>query len=363
MKPDPTAPYDALPLLPPAMELESNTVLKAAIGAHAALAELKGIGQTIPNQNVLLGSISLQEARDSSEIENILTTTDELYRELATEQRSANPQSKEVVSYQRALWLGMETLERHPLLTTSLFEALVKTVTGNTAGVRSVPGVHLANADGEVLYTPPQGEVVIRQKLANLEAFLNLDDDRLDPLVKLAVAHYQFEAIHPFSDGNGRTGRILNILYLIHRGLLDQPVLYLSRYIIEHKNDYYQLLRAVTMEEAWEPWILYMLAAVEDTARFSKEKILAIQQLLESTVEQARAVLPRRVYSLELIQAIFREPYCKIQVLVDAGIAKRQAASEYLKALEEAGFLQSQQLGRERIFINQPLLHLLAERG
>jgi Fic family protein len=225
--------------------------------------------------------------------------------------------------------------------------------------VRKIPGTVVANpVTGKVFYTPPAGEKVIRDKLSNLEKFIHAPND-LDPLVRMAVAHYQFEAIHPFADGNGRTGRILNLLFLVERGLLKIPVLYLSRYIIQHKNDYYTLLREVTTRNAWEPWLLYMLAAVEETAVWTRDRVLAIRSLLEKTVSLCRKRLPPRIYSRELIDTIFFQPYCKINFLVEANIAERKTAAVYLQKLEEVGVLKSVKVGRERIFLNPKLLNLL----
>jgi Fic family protein len=224
-----------------------------------------------------------------------------------------------------------------------------------------MPGTAVANAaTGAVIYTPPEGEAVIRDKLKNLEDFIHAEDD-LDPLIKLALIHYQFEAIHPFADGNGRTGRIINILFLVQNGLLDLPVLYLSKSIIEQKNDYYRLLRQVSEKGLWEPWILFMLKAVKDTATFTRERTMAIRALMNTTMEKAKEKLPARVYSKELIETIFRQPYTKGQFLVDAGIAKRQTAAEYLKELERIGILKPHKIGKETLFLNVDLYGLLSK--
>ena len=259
---DRTRPFNDLPLLPPPVQLETPAVLKKVIGASRALAELKGAGHVIPNQAILINSIVLQEARLSSEIENIVTTNDELYRALDDERASTSAEAREVLRYREALWHGFETLKKKPL-STRLFVEIVRLIRKTNLDVRKVPGTRIVNNRGEVVYTPPEGEAAIRDKLADLERFIHADDG-LDPLVKMAVVHYQFEAIHPFTDGNGRTGRILNILFLVERGLLELPVLYLSHYIIRNRPAYYAGLRSVTEEGAWEPWVLYMLDAVED---------------------------------------------------------------------------------------------------
>jgi Fic family protein len=258
------------------------------------------------------------------------------------------------------LWKGYNDLKNRPVLTTNLFIELVQTIKEHSGGIRRMPGTAVANAaTGAVIYTPPEGETVIRDKLKNLEDFIHAEDG-LDPLIKLALIHYQFEAIHPFADGNGRTGRIVNILFLVLNGLLDLPVLYLSKSIIEQKNDYYRLLRQVTEQGLWEPWILFMLKAVEDTAIFTRERTLAIRSLMNETMEKAREKLPTRVYSKELIETIFRQPYTKGQFLVDAGIAQRKTAAEYLKALENINILKPMKIGRETLYLNTELYDLLS---
>lgn len=250
--------------------------------------------------------------------------------------------------------------KKRPVLSTNLFVSVVQTITGNQAGIRWNPDVTIKNTTtGETIYTPPVGESVIREKLKNLEDFIHADDD-LDPLIKLALIHYQFEAFHPFSDGNGRTGRIINILFLTLRGLLDLPVLYLSKSIIELKNDYYRLLRQVTEKAEWEPWILYMLDAVATTAVITRERILSIRDLMLETMEQARRELPSRVYSKEPIELIFRQPYTKGRFLVDAEIAQRKTAAEYMKALEKIGILKAHKTGRETLYLNVRLYELLS---
>jgi Fic family protein len=357
---DPKIPYNDLPPLPPRVDVETRTILKQTIAARSALAELKGLGATIPNQALLVDSLILQEARASSEIENIITTSDALFRAFTAKTKQIDPAIKEVLRYREALWEGYNALKERPILSTNLFVELVQTIKEHTGGIRHMPGTAVANAaTGKVLYTPPKGETLIRDHLKHLEDFIHARDD-MDPLVKLALIHYQFEAIHPFPDGNGRTGRIINILFLIQQGLLDLPVLYLSKSIIERKNDYYRLLRQVTEKDAWEPWILFMLKAVEETAVFTRERILAIRTLMNETMETTRKKLPARVYSKELIEAIFRQPYTKGQFLVDTGIAQRKTAAEYLRALEKVGILRSTKLGRETLYLNTGLYDLLS---
>lgn len=361
MRFDPNKPHNNLPLLPPKMDVETKSVLKQAIAANRALAELKGLGETIPDQALLVNSLILQEAKASSEIENVITTNDALFKAFTATTSRVDPATKEVLRYREALWEGYNTLKNRPVLSTNLFVKIAQTIKENKAGIRRTPGTKIVNsATGEVIYTPPEGETIIRDKLKNLEEFIHAGND-MDALIKLALIHYQFEAIHPFSDGNGRTGRIINILFLILHGLLDMPVLYLSKAIIEHKNDYYEFLKQVTEKNQWEPWILYMLSAVEETATFTRERILAIRALMAETMEKARRELPARVYSKELIELLFRQPYCKISFLVDRGIASRNIASGYLNELEKIDILKKERIGREFIYLNVALYDLLSK--
>jgi len=361
MKYDPHKPYNQLPLLPPRKDLETKGILKKAIAAGRALAELKGIGSTIPNQTILINTIALQEAKSSSEIENIVTTNDALFKAFSAQSSHVDAATKEVLRYREALWEGFNILKKRPVLTTNLLIKLVQTIKENQAGIRNAPGTAIANAStGEVLYTPPEGESIIRDKLKNLEDYIH-EEEATDPLVKLAVMHYQFEAIHPFFDGNGRTGRILCILFLIHMELLELPILYLSKAIIETKTDYYRLLRQVTISDTWEAWVIYMLDVIEKTAVDTRMKIIAIRDLLEETLEDARKKLPARVYSRELIELLFHQPYTKGQFIVDAGIAERQTAAEYLKELEKTGILKAHKIGRENLYLNVKLFRLLSQ--
>jgi Fic family protein len=355
---DRNRPFNDLPLLPPETDLESKAILKKAIAANRELAELKGAGDALPNQAILVNSIVLQEARLSSEIENIVTTTDELYKATDEDPSKLDHATKEVLRYREALWHGFENLKSRPL-STNLFIELVKIIKQTDFGIRRVPGTKIANSQGDAVYTPPEGELLLRDLLSNLERFMHAED-YIDPLVKLAVLHYQFEAIHPFMDGNGRTGRIINILYLVEKGLLKIPVLYLSHFIIQNKTDYYAGLRQVTEHNGWEPWILYMLDAIAATARQTREKIFRIRDAMDSAQELARTKAPK-IYSKDLIELIFEMPYCKIRFLENRGIAKRQTAAVYLKALEEIGLLQSLKVGREVYYLNAPLLAILKE--
>jgi len=305
---------------------------------------------------MLINTLPLLEARASSEIENIVTTADKLFRHLQAD-AGADPATREALRYRRALLEGVKALKTRPL-TTRTAESICTQIKGVEMSVRKVPGTALANdATGEVVYTPPEGEVRIRGLLANWERFLH-EEEAIDPLVRMAAAHYQFEAIHPFTDGNGRTGRVVNSLFLVEQGLLPLPILYLSRYIIAHKPDYYRLLLAVTRENAWEPWLLYMLRAVEDTAAWTTAKIGAVRKLAADTTEYVRVKLPK-IYSRELVDVIFEQPYCRIANLVEARIAGRQAASRYLKALVSIGVLREQVFGKEKLFVHPKLMTLL----
>lgn len=356
----PDRPYNDLPLLPPAIELETKNVLKQCVMSRSALAELKQAAELIPNPVMLINTLPLLEARASSEIENIVTTADKLFRHVQAD-AGADPATREALRYRRALLEGVKALRKRPL-TTRTAEAVCTQIKGVEMYVRKVPGTALASdATGQVVYTPPEGEAHIRDLLANWERFLH-EHETIDPLVRMAAAHYQFEAIHPFTDGNGRTGRVLNSLFLVEQGLLPLPVLYLSRYIIANKADYYRLLLAVTREGAWEPWLLYMLRAVGDTAAWTTAKIGAIRALADHTTDHVRRKLSR-IYSRELVDLIFEQPYCRIANLVEAGIAGRQAASRYLKALASVGVLREQTFGREKLFVHPKLMVLLTRDG
>lgn len=353
----PEKPYNDLPLLPPGIELETKAVLKQCISARAALAELKQAAELIPNQAMLINTLPILEAKDSSEIENIVTTTDKLFQYADSDEAHADPATKEALRYRRALYEGWQTLAQRPI-NTNMAESICSQIKDVEMTVRKVPGTALANdKTGEIISTPPAGEKVLRDLLSNWESFLH-EQPELDPLIRMAVMHYQFEAIHPFTDGNGRTGRILNILYLVQEELLTLPILYLSRYIIANKGQYYSGLLAVTREQAWESWLLYMLEAVESTAQWTTQKILSIRELADHTAGYVREQLPK-IYSRELIDVIFEQPYCRITNLVEADIAKRQTASEYLKKLVSIGVLIEQQAGRERLYIHPKLIQLV----
>ena len=349
-------PYNDLPILPPDLErIETRSVLKACISARAAIAELKTAGELIPDQGLLINILPMLEAKDSSRIENIVTTSDQLFQ-YADRADGADPATKEALRYRTALYDGYTHLEDYPLCTNTAVAICTKLRAVQT-DIRKTPGTVLRDQNNNVVYTPPVGEDSIRELLANWERFIHGDDD-LDPLVKMAIAHYQFECIHPFPDGNGRTGRILNILYLIQSELLSLPILSLSRFILERRDDYYTLLRRVTEEGDWESWILFMLEAVESTSRWTTDKISIVQALMAETTEYVREKLPK-IYTHELVQALFAQPYCRIDNLVERGVAKRQTASTYLKQLVEIGVLEEMSVGREKLYINTRLLQEL----
>jgi len=354
---DRNRPYNNLPFLPPNVDLEAPILLKKAITANRHLAELNGSVRTIPNHSVLVNGIVLQEARLSSEIENIVTTNDELYRAAADEKLAKNPHAKEVLRYREALWHGLNALQSKPL-STNLFIDLVSIIKQQKMDIRKVPGTKIASQK-EVVYTPPEGESILRDKLTNLEKFIHSGDE-IDPLIKLAIMHYQFEAIHPFTDGNGRTGRIINILFLVEQGLIDNPILFLSHYILKTKSEYYRCLRQVTENAAWSDWISYILNAIETTAKETQTRVSNISDAMEKAKEIVRSKA-QKIYSKDLIEAIFMHPYSKVRFLEDAGIAKRQTAAIYLKQLEEIGILRGEKIGREQYYINTQLVEILSK--
>lgn len=352
-------PYNDLPLLPPKADIESKEILKKAIKANKALAKLVGSGRQLPNQSILINSIGLQEAKLSSEIENILTTNDELYQAFASDKKITDANTKEVLHYQEALWEGFQVVKERGILTTNLFVRLHNIIKETDSGIRKLHGTKVANkVTGEIMYTPPEGEDVIRGKLKNLEEYMNLQDDDVDPLIKMALMHYQFEAIHPFADGNGRTGRILNILYLAKNHVLEIPILYLSKYILDHKKAYYEGLRNVTQKREWKEWVLYILDAVEQTATYTQRKIDSIVSLMSETELLLKKKAPD-VYGKELLEVLFRQPYCKRKFLEEAQIVKKKTAGVYLAELERIGLLKSVKLGKEKLYIHLNLYDIL----
>jgi Fic family protein len=355
---NPSLPYNELPELPPSAEcIESTAILKRCISARVSLAELKQAAELIPNSAVLVNALPLLEARASSEIENIVTTTDKLFEFADIAEDRADGATKEALRYRTALYEGTKMVQRG-MLTTDMAIQICSTIKGMELDIRAEPGTTLkSRLSGEVVYTPPVGQKLLVQKLDNWADFMQRNTE-FDPLVRMAVQHYQFEAIHPFADGNGRTGRILNILFLVQQGLLDSPILYLSRYIIQNKAAYYRLLQNVTLERDWAPWIFFVLDGVEQTCTWTTEKIKSIRELMEHTGQYVQARLPK-IYSWELVELLFRQPYCRIGNLVDAGIAKRQTASVYLKQLCEIGVLREVKSGRENIFVHPKYIELL----
>lgn len=350
-------PYNDLPLLPPKGELETTAVLRKTITASRALSKLNGAITNLPNPRLFLDTIHLQEAKASSEIENIITTNDDLYQAIVADKKFDNPAAKEVISYKEALWNGLDQLKKKPFITTNFCIDIVQRIKQNTSGIRTTPGTTLSNAKGETIYTPPTGETIIREKLANLEKFIN-EPSTLDPLIKMALMHYQFEAIHPFSDGNGRTGRILLLLYLKLEKLLDIPAIYLSEYIIDNKAAYYKKLRLVTEKGDWESWILYMLDMIETTSEKGLLRLENILVLMEYMSTGIKDKLPK-AYSKELIEILFRLPYTKRQHLIDAKLGTPKTVGNYLRDLEQAGFLKSVKVGKEKLYLNYQLMEVL----
>ena len=343
--------------LPLDIDIETKAILKKSILANKALAKLNGVAKIIPNQAILINSLILQEAKDSSEIENIITTHDELYQS-SLDILNISHATKEVQSYSRALLKGFDLVKETSLLLTRHIVDIQQELEGNVAGIRKQSGTVLKNqATGEVIHTPPQEETTIRKLLDNLEQYINTNDG-IDPLIKMAIIHYQFETIHPFYDGNGRTGRIINILYLVLNELLDLPILYLSSYIIKHKADYYRLLQEVRTKGSWEEWIIYMLEGIEQTATKQVQLINDIKELMDNTKEKLKSELPK-IYSKDLLEVLFIHPYTKIDMLVDNLELHRDTASKHLKAMEKIGILNSVQIKNTRFYVNVKLFELL----
>jgi Fic family protein len=354
--PDPARPYNDLPLLPPNAEIETRAVLKKCVAARTALAELRLAGQLIPDQSVLVHAIPNLEARDSSAVENIVTTNDALFREASLNDYEASPATKEAARCRNALYGAIDAIRSRPL-STRIAVDVCRAITGIDLNIRRTPGTALANSHtGEVIYTPPEGEARLRELLTNWERFAHESPD-LDPLVRMALLHYQFEAIHPFPDGNGRTGRILNVLNLMQEGLLDLPTLYLSRYILKTRGEYYRRLGEVTFQQQWEPWVLYVLSGVEQTSVWTMQKIGAVRALMDETTRFIRAAAPKMPHAV--IEQIFTQPYCRIANLVEAKIAARHTASAYLKELVRLGVLEEEKVGRDKIFLHRKYIDVL----
>lgn len=348
--------------LPYAEDLETKSILKQLPAAHAALAELKGIVRSIPNQIILLNTLGIQEAKDSSSVENIITTHDDLYKANLDFEVNTSPDVKEVQNYVAAMKRGFELVQNQGLLTNQIILKIQETLEGNNAGFRKLPGTALKNAQtGEIVYLPPQDPAEIGSLMANLEQFINDSElSNYDPLVKMAIIHYQFESIHPFYDGNGRTGRIVNILYLVLTGLQKLPILYLSSHIIRNKPDYYRLLQGVKENGDWESWISYMIRGVENTAR---ETILLIEEL-KVLIAEMQVVLRTRYkfYSQELLNNLFEHPYTKIEFhMRDLGVSRITAAN-YLNQLATDGVLRKERLGTGNYYVNERLFELLSRK-
>jgi Fic family protein len=355
---DPKKPHNELPELPPPADLiETSEILKKCINARVALAELKQAAELIPNAAVLVNALPLLEAQASSEIENIVTTTDKLFEFVEIAEDKADAATKEALRYRTALFEGTKMVRRG-MLTIDMAIQICSMIKNLELDLRVDSGTTLTNRKTrEVIYTPPVGQKLIHGKLENWADFMHKKTD-IDPLVRMAVQHYQFEAIHPFTDGNGRTGRIINILFLVEQGLLDTPILYLSRYIIQNKSDYYRLLLSVTHNQAWGDWIMFMLNGVEETCIWTTEKIKAIRELMQHTSQYVQQQCPK-IYSWEFVESLFKQPYCRINNLVSAGIAKRQTASVYLKQLCDIGVLKEMKSGRETLFVHPKYIELL----
>jgi Fic family protein len=346
--------------LPPKNDLESKSVLKKVAEAHRYLAELKGVASSIPNQNILLDTLSLQEARESSAIENIVSTFDEVYKSNAAFSEFVTPAAKEVHTYAKALKYGYELVKMHALLTNNHILQIQEIIEQNKAGFRKVPGTVLKNEQtGKVIYTPPQDYDTIKALMENLETFINNDEMyNADTLIKMAIIHHQFETIHPFYDGNGRTGRIINILYLIKNDLLTLPILYLSRYVIRHKQDYYRLLQQVRDTGEWEEWLLYILNATAQTAKESIALIIAIRETMQEYKMKIRVKGPK-IYSQDLLNNLFRYPYTKIEYLMRDLDVSRNTAIRYLEKLQELQLVEKIKMGRDNYYVNKSLAGLL----
>jgi len=348
--------------LPLDVNPETTRVLKSLPSAHAALAELKGIALSIPNQSILLNTLGLQEAKDSSAIENIITTHDDLYKSELNFDSVKSLNAKEVQNYISALKKGFELTKSSGLLTNKIILQIQEELEKNNAGFRKLAGTTLKNAvSGEVIYTPPQDYDEVVRLMGNLEQFINdksISD--LDPLVKMAIIHFQFESIHPFYDGNGRTGRIINILYLILEGLQDLPILYLSNYIIRNKSEYYRLLQEIREHENWEEWLLFLIKGIEETSRETIQLIISIRDLMREYKHLLRDNY--KFYSQELLNNLFKHPYTKIEFVMNDLKVSRITAANYLNKLSEDGLLKKERLGTGNYYINTPLFNLLSKR-
>ena len=342
------------------VNLKTNKILEQLTLSSRALAELKGYANTIPNMHILINAVTINEAKDSSAIENIVTTHDDIYKVL-TESGFKEENAKEVVDYRNAIWAGYEQIKKDGFINTNTIVKIQGMIEHNNAGIRKLPGTELKNSlTGETIYIPPQNEEEIRDYLRNLEEFINNNEDEIDPLIKVCLIHYQFESIHPFYDGNGRTGRILNILYLVLNKLIDSPILYLSKYINKTKQEYYKLFNEVRNNNNFEDWILYILKGIEITSKETITLIEKIQNEMKNYKEEFRTKLPK-IYSKELLESLFYEVYTKIAYIEKACSVTRLTATSYLNQLEEIGLLESEKIGREKIYKNLRLIKLLSD--
>ena len=353
-----------IPYLPPNFEgkikeLETKAIMREVAKANRKLAELKGYSEIVPNKNILINAITLNEAKESSEIENIITTHDELFAALSKSEY-INGGAKEVLNYKEALWRGIDLIKEYDFLSTNMFVEIQAIIEGNKASIRTQGGTKLINErTGETVYTPPSTETEIRNLLGNLEMYINSEDD-IDPLIKLAVIHYQFESIHPFYDGNGRTGRILNELFLVMKGMLDAPILYLSKYILSTKEDYYKLLNEIHNKGSWEEWIIYILKGIQITSEASLKLLRKINALIDETSHDIRMKHPK-IYSKELVDIIFSEFYTRIGSVENSLNVTRKTASNYLNELTESGILEVEVRGKDKLFINRKLIEIMKE--
>lgn len=353
-----------IPLLPLGFDIETKAILKQLNQSHRRLAELKGVAQTIPNERILISTLTLQEAKESSAVENIVTTQDDLYKAgLSFKENIINASAKEVLAYREAIETGFMLVRKDKLLTNNIIKQIQAVLERNSAGFRTVPGTKLKRNDGEVVYTPPQDSKQILYYMQNLENFINNEDMcDLDPLIKMAIIHHQFESIHPFFDGNGRTGRIVNILYLVTTGLLDLPILYLSRYITLNKADYYHLIQAVRDKgednaKEWEQWILFILKGVEETALETIRLVKGISDLMAQYKSMLKPIFDKQ-YKHELLNNLFFHPYTKIEYMEKDMMVERRTASKYLDMIVRTGLLHKEKIGKANYYINVGLVKL-----
>ena len=357
----PNIPFNELPLLPPEKEILTPPVQERAEAAERALAELKRLGQSLGAHSFLMNALMLHEAKDNSEIENIFTSHDAVFRAAALGQSDTDPATREVLRCHEAFVDACLALERRSRISTDFYVAIVQKIKNDQSDIRRVPGARIIDfTAGKIVYAPPEGESLIREKLKNLEDFIHAENG-LDPIIRLPLVHYQFEAIHPFPDGNGRAGRILNILFLMLHRLIDYPGLHLSRYILKKERDYYRLLHDVSEKEDWEPWMIFMLSAVEETAIYTRDRILAIRGLMDEAMETAIKGLPGDLHPDTLVPAIFRQPYSRVCALSDAGVAGPVEAEKALRALERIGLVKCVKQGGENLYLNERLFELLIQ--